>query len=151
MNIAREALQELVKKKHREIELGVIKELQPVVKELQQLREAFHSGVNQSVRDLEIERDRKLKEAKEAIRREYEGKITKAKNALPPERLVELQGEERAIKGGLDDMLDEVSKHAATIMADIVQIDEAKDKWNSKSRRKKRLDRSSGEQTQDQV
>jgi hypothetical protein len=151
MSIAREELQELVKKKHREIELDVIKEMGPISNVLKSLREGHRDSVSQAVRDLELERDRKLKEAREAIRREYEGKIAKAKNTPIPQEIEELAAKERALKDSLDGMLDEVSKHAASIMADIVKIDEAKDGWNSKSRRKRRLERKAGDEVQDQV
>ena len=140
MKIAADSLKERVRSQIREAEVKAAKELGPLSAKISELRTGHREGINQAVHSLEVERARKLKEARDSINREYQGKIAKAKNTPIPEELPELEKQDSDIKEAFELYELEVKEDGKRLREQIDAIDSIKEKWNSKNRKAKRLE-----------
>ena len=141
MHIAEKGLKDKVRDQLREAELKTVKKLSSLAKEISSLKEEHRHRCTTSTHALAAERDKKLRESKKIIQREYESKIAKARNLKLPKILEDLESREKDIKKVFETYEGLIEVDAIKLSDLIKAVAETKNGWDSKSRREERCKR----------
>lgn len=139
MHFARKALDQLVKNRKKEAERKTCELLSPVTCELEKIRSEFISAREAEIKSLRRRRDEELKAAYAAITEKYDELIKEASETEFPDRGKELLENEAAIKGAFEGACVTIDKEAKVLRDEIQEIEDAREDWNSKKRRSRRL------------
>jgi len=156
MHHALERLREETHKKVRETELESVREMGSVSIELKEREEMFKQSTADTISDLEKERNSKLKQLdnlRAEIHEEYNELFKALREVDPPDDILELREKRKFIEKEYDAAVDELELEYKELKEQIIAIDEAKENWNSKGRKKKRKaeKEEAGEQAKQQV
>jgi hypothetical protein len=139
MHFARKALEGLVTSRKKEAEQKTCGLLTPVINELTGIRTEWQKGRTDAIGELKRQRAAELKAAKDAINKKYDEKEAEVTSQPFPERGQELIEREATIKSAFEGACGTIDAEAKELRTQIEEIEEARDSWNSKKRKARRL------------
>jgi len=140
MHLAREELKKVFSRRRRKIELRTVGLLGPLTAKRESIAVIFNRAREQVIRDLNEERKKEIEKAKKEINARYEKMISRARSADPPDGVIEISKEEAEIKQAYDDACRKVRVEEKKLLRVIETIEAEASDWDSKDRRKRRLE-----------
>jgi hypothetical protein len=139
MHFARKGLEALVKSRKKDAEQKTCKLLSPVTRDLMEIRTEWQKERTEAIAELKRQREAELKAASEAINAKYDEKEAELTSQPFPEEGAALIEREETIKSAYTGACSTIDAEAAELRTQIEEIEEAREDWNSKKRRARRL------------
>ena len=148
MHKARKALEAKTKKQIRDAELEAATQMSEPANKTATLRQEFNSWKDAQLEGLERERKRRIFEARLAINQELEHRRKELLEHDVPDALADAENKLAIIRTTFEANRDSIQDLHDQALDSIIAIDQAKDDWNSKSRKAARKGNGDGNSEQ---